>query len=89
MRRGTLVTLAVIATLAGFLLWFTLSSQKAQCTVCVEYGGGRNCATASAETEMDAARQAQNTACGVLTGGMNDAIACGNRPPVMQSCQAR
>ena len=88
MRRGTLATIAVIATLAGFLLWSTLSSQNAECTVCVEYGG-RNCATASAQSELEAARQAQNTACGVLTGGMNDAIACGNRPPVTQSCQAK
>jgi hypothetical protein len=89
LSRGSLLTILVLAGLAGFLLWSTLRSQQVECTVCVAYGGGRNCATASAQTEEDAARQAQSTACGVLAGGMNDAIACGNRVPETRSCRAR
>jgi hypothetical protein len=89
MSRGTLVTIALVVAFGALLLWSTLSSQTAECTACVEFAGGRNCATASAASEEDAARSAQATACGVLTSGMNESIACSNRPPVERSCRAR
>ena len=89
MRSKSLVTIAVIMAFVAFLTWSTLSAQKVECTVCVEYKGGKNCATASHENEAEAARSAQNTACGPLTSGMNDAIACDNRPPASQQCRTR
>ena len=73
----------------AFLTWSTLSAQKVECEVCVDFNGGRNCATASHENEADAARSAQTTACGPLARGMNDAIACDNRPPVTRQCRTR
>ena len=57
--------------------------------MCVEYNGLRNCASASHETEDEAARSAQTTACGPVTSGMNDAIACDSRPPVTRRCATR
>lgn len=87
MSRGKLVTLAVLAAFVLLLLYSTLSAQKVECEVCVEYNGRRNCATASHETEEQAARSAQTTACGPITSGMNDVIACGNRPPVSRVCR--
>jgi hypothetical protein len=89
MSSKTLTTIAVILGFVAFLTWSTLSAQKVTCEVCVEYNGGNNCATASHETEAEAARSAQNTACGPLTSGMNDAIACDNRPPVTRQCRTR
>jgi len=86
MSSKTLTTVAVILAFIAFLTYSTLSAQKSTCNVCVEYNGGRNCASASHETEAEAARSAQNTACGPLTSGMNDAIACDNRPPVTKQC---
>jgi hypothetical protein len=86
MKRNTLLWLTVIVGFFAFLAWTTLSAQKVECEVCVEYNGKRNCAVASHETEADAARSAQNTACGPITNGMNDAIACDARPPISQSC---
>lgn len=87
MKRGTVLTLVLFVGLGAVLLWSTLRTQSAECRVCVEFAGGRNCATASAASEEEAARSAQMTACGVLTGGMNESIACNNRPPVERSCQ--
>ncbi|HEY0971507.1 MAG TPA: hypothetical protein VGE02_11125 [Gemmatimonadales bacterium] len=87
MSRGTIITLILFIGLGGVLLWSTLRSQTAECTVCVEFNGQRNCATASAASEDEATRSAQTTACGVLTNGMNETIACQNRPPVQRSCR--
>ena len=86
-RRG-LVVLAVL-TFVGFLLWTTLSAQKVECEMCVEFGGARNCATATAADESEAARAAQTTACGVLANGMSATIACSNTPPVARRCRVR
>ena len=89
MKPRTLLTLAVIIIFAAFLTYTTLSAQKVTCTVCVVYNGRSNCSTASHDTEMEAAQSAQSTACGPLTGGVNDAIACGHRQPVSQTCHAK
>ncbi|HET9064266.1 MAG TPA: hypothetical protein VFN22_00400 [Gemmatimonadales bacterium] len=87
MKPRTLGWLAVLLAFVAFLAWSTLSAQKVQCEVCVVYKGGRNCAIASHTTAAEAKRSAQTTACGPLTSGMNDAIACEATPPVSESCQ--
>ncbi len=89
MKPKTFGWLALVLAFAGFLAWSTLSAQKHECSVCVEFNGMRNCATASHSTEEEAARSAQNTACGPVTAGMNDAIACDARPPVSRQCSTR
>ena len=86
-RKG-LAALAVLAFVA-FLLWTTLSAQRVECAVCVDFGGERNCATASAEEEAEAARNAQTTACGPLASGMTASIACGATPPASRQCRRR
>lgn len=89
MTTKTIGWTAVVLAFVGFLAWSTLSAQKVECDVCVEYNGQRNCATASHSTEEEAARSAQTTACGPLTAGMNDAIACDARMPASRQCRAR
>lgn len=84
-----LLTIAAVALFVGFLLWTTLGAQQVECEICVEYNGQRNCATASNETEEAAVAAAQTTACGPITGGMNDVIACGNAVPVVRQCRTR
>ena len=89
MKRGTLIGLLAAAVFAGFLLWSTLSSQRVECEACVEFSGQRNCAKATANSEIEALRTAVLTACGPVTQGMNESIACQNRPPVVRQCSAR
>ena len=84
-RRGLLL-LALLAFVA-FLLWTTLSAQKVECQMCVKFGNGRNCATATAASESEAARSAQTTACGVLAKGMTASIECANTPPETRQCR--
>jgi len=89
MKRGTIITLAAIVLFGALLLFNTLSAQKVECSVCVEFNGTRNCATASHENEQDARQSAQTTACGVLANGMNETIACGRVVPVSAQCKTR
>lgn len=87
MKRSTLLTVTVLAALAAFLLYSTLASQKFECTVAVTFKGQTNSATASAEHQQDAKRQAQNTACGTIAAGMDESIACDNTPPDKTECR--
>jgi hypothetical protein len=80
---GILVALGFVA----FLLWSTLSSQRAECSVAVEYQGRQGTATASGGSEEDAMREALTAACGPLAGSMNDRIACSRIPPVSRHCR--
>jgi hypothetical protein len=89
MKPKTFIWIGIVLAFTAFLAWSTLSAQKAECDVCVEFNGKRNCATASHSTEDEAARSAQTTACGPLVAGMNDAIACDARPPVSRQCRTR
>lgn len=86
-RRKLLIILAVVG-FAALLLYNTLSSQKVTCEVCVSFKGQRNCATASHSSESEAAQSAQTTACGPITTGMNETIACGRVEPEVRSCRA-
>jgi hypothetical protein len=87
-RRGKLVMLLLVLAFAAFLLWSTLTSQHAECTAVVAFGGGQDTGTASADNQPDALREAQTAACGPLTRGMNDRIACGRTPPITWRCRS-
>ncbi len=89
MRSRSLLLLAAIVGFVLFLLWSTLSGQQVACEVCVSFNGAEQCATASHVTEADARRAAQTTACGPLTAGMDEIIACENRLPVSSQCRSR
>jgi len=83
-----LVVLGVLGFVA-FLAWSTVSAQKVECRVCVEFANGRNCATASGADEKTAGQSAQTTACGPLAAGMDATIACGNIVPVIRQCHIK
>ena len=89
MKRGPLITLAIVAVIGAFLLWSTLSTQRVECEACVEFNGRRNCAVASGPSEKEALQTAHMTACGPVSSGMNESIACQNRPAVVQRCKTR
>ena len=87
MARGRALTVAVLLAFAAFLLWTTLSSQRAECSVAIEYQGRAGTGRASGASEADALREAQTAACGPVTGSMNDRIACANTTPVTRRCR--
>jgi hypothetical protein len=88
-NRGTIITVVVIIAFVALLAYNTLSAQKAECTVCVEFNGQRNCATASHSNEADATQSAQTTACGPIASGMTESIACGRVKPISVQCRTK
>lgn len=89
MKKGTLIMLLLAIGFAGLLLYSTLSAQQVECSACVTFNGKTNCATASAEDEAAATRQAVTTACGTLSAGMDESIRCSNTPPQRPQCRTR
>lgn len=87
MKPRSLAFLIAVIALVGYLLWSTMGARRAECRVCAEFQGQRNCATATAATEKEARRSAQSTACGVIARGMDESIACSNAPPVSAECR--
>jgi hypothetical protein len=79
----------IVAGFVVLLMWSTLASQQVECEVCVEFNGRRNCATASAANETQAAQSAQSTACGTVSSGMAESVLCGDAAPVSRRCQVR
>jgi hypothetical protein len=86
--RARALTIVAILGFVAFLLWGTLSSQRVECTVTVEFRGERRTATASAAAEREAGEQAQTAACGPLARGMDESIACSRVAPVARQCRA-
>ena len=86
-KRGRMVTLLVVVLFGAFLLWSTLASQHVECTVVVAFAKEQGSGTASAASRDDAIREAQTVACGPLSQGMNDRIACSRVPPVSTRCR--
>ena len=89
MKRSTLYTIAVVAGIAAMFFLMTAGTAKQECRVCMAYAGRANCATAAGPTEAAATETAETTACGPITSGMNDVIACGNRAPTSVQCRSR
>jgi hypothetical protein len=85
--RSRAVTILAVLAFVAFLLYSTLSSQRYECTVTVEFNGERQTATASAASESAAAEQAQTAACGPLARGMDESIGCARRPPANRACR--
>jgi hypothetical protein len=83
-RQGLM--LFVVLGFVAFLLWSTLSAQRVECMVTVEFDGRTGSGTASASSEQDAVREAQTAACGPITGSMDQRIACDRTPPATRRC---
>jgi hypothetical protein len=83
-RQGLM--LVIVLGFVAFLLWSTLSAQRIECAVTVEFEGRTGTGTASAASEEDAVREAQTAACGPITGSMDQRIACSRRQPATRRC---
>lgn len=89
MKRSTLITLAAIVAVAALFFYMSTARATEECTVCMEFNGRANCATAAGRTAAEATETAHNTACGPIASGMNETIACGNRAPLTVQCRTR
>ncbi len=89
MKRSRWITLAAVAAVIALFFYMSTARANQECTVCVEFQGRSNCATAAGRTAAEATETAHSTACGPVASGMNETIACGNRAPVSVQCRIR
>jgi hypothetical protein len=88
-KRSTLLTLAVVAAIAALFFYMTTARASTECEVCMTFHGQTNCATAVGSSEKEAMQGAQTTACGPVTSGMDQTIACGRTEPTSTRCRTR
>ncbi len=79
---GWLIGAAFLAA----LVWSTFSQSGVECEACVEFGGAELCRSVAAATADEAARQAQATACAILSQGVTQGLQCDRTPPRSLRC---
>ena len=87
-KKALLVVGAALA-LVSLMTYLTMSGKEVSCEVCVEFRGATECRRASGKDRLEAETAAASTACGLISGGVTDGIACNNTPPKSVSCQER
>jgi len=85
-RSRLLAGLALVALFVAALLFATARETGVRCEVCVEFGGGRACRTASGADREKAVSEGAKTACAVLARGVTQAFACERISPASIQC---
>ena len=85
-RTITMLVIAGIVLILAYLVWGTTTLVQAECSLCVEFRGATQCRTGSGTTDEEAQRAAQRAACAVMASGMDESIACQNRPVTQVRC---
>lgn len=89
MKRSIAILVIVgIVLVLGYLVVGSTSLVQAECEVCVEFRGQRQCRRGSGATDEEARTAAQKAACAVMAAGMDETIACSNTPPKTAQCPA-
>jgi hypothetical protein len=86
MWKKRLVIAAIVLGVVGLLVYQLIGEAGVKCKVCVSFMGQRKCGTASGPTEVEARREAQNTACSQMAQGVTESFACPNVVPDQVSC---
>lgn len=87
MKRSIAVLVAVgVILVLGYLVWGSTHLVQAECEVCVEFRGQRQCRRGTGASADEARLAAQKAACALMAAGMNESIACGNTPPKTAQC---
>ncbi|HET9218959.1 MAG TPA: hypothetical protein VFR18_18390 [Terriglobia bacterium] len=88
-KLKVVLVVAGVAVLLGYLGYLTMSTSQVSCEVCVEFRGATECRRATGGDRLQAETAAASTACGLLSGGVTDGIACRNTPPKSVTCESR
>jgi hypothetical protein len=75
------ISLVFGAAVLGYLVITSFSAKAAKCEVCMQFNGGTDCRTASADTRENALRTAVTNACAQLSSGVDQSTQCENTPP--------
>jgi hypothetical protein len=87
-RSIWVVVIVVVVLVVGYLIMGSTTLVQAECEVCVEFRGQRQCRRGSGVNDEEARAAAQKAACAVMAAGMDETIACGNTVPKTAQCPA-
>jgi hypothetical protein len=88
-KAKILVSILGLAGLLATFTYLTISPNEVICEVCVEFRGVTECRRAAARDREEAEMNAASTACGLISGGVTDGIACRNTTPKSVACESR
>ena len=80
-RKTVWISVLFGAAVLAYLVISSFSQKAAKCEVCMEFNGGTDCRTASADTRENALRTAVTNACAQLASGVTQSMQCENTPP--------
>ena len=89
MKRTSWLALAVLAGVAGFVVYTSFQAGGVRCEVCIEFGGRRACRAVDGATEREALAAARTNACALLASGVTNTMACERTDPASTACRAR
>jgi len=81
MKNTTWLAVGFVALVLGVIVYSTFHQERIRCRVCMSFGRGRDCRTASAATREEALRTAVSNACAQLASGVTDTTQCENTKP--------
>lgn len=82
MKRTTLLAIAFVVLVLGYIVISSLRPAGARVRVCMSFKGGNDCRTASAANRQEALRTAITNACAQLSGGVIESNQCETSTPV-------
>jgi len=85
--RNTLVTLAVLLPVAGYVVYSSFQVSDFECEVCITFGGRDVCRTVAGKTQEDSLRGAITNACALLAGGVTETLRCERTVPRKSECR--
>jgi hypothetical protein len=80
------VGVVIAALFLAAMFFVTASETTFECSVCIQYGGGENCATVAGPDEQQTLMQAVTTACAPLSSGVTDGMECNRSRPKSVRC---
>ena len=81
MKKTVWISIVFAAAVLGYLVISSFSTNRVRVEVCMQFNGGTDCRTASAETRENALRTAVTNACAQLSSGVTQSNQCENTPP--------
>ncbi|HEX8390988.1 MAG TPA: hypothetical protein VF665_01420 [Longimicrobium sp.] len=84
--RAKWITTLLMLGFVGFMIHSSIPRSPNSCEVCLRFGDRKVCRKGAGETEADAMKAAQESACGGNAHGMSESIACRNATPVSVNC---
>ena len=81
MNKTVVIGIVFVVLLLVFLVYSSMHIAKYRVEVCVTFKGGRDCRTASADTQDHALRSAQSNACALLVSGVTEVMQCEHAEP--------